>query len=231
MLKEEGTGYFDTWISRGRTGSKSKHNLPEILPVGDVTVGRRHLRKRKRAVDHDPDLARLDPCENLVQLRDRARLFHEKSGDRKAGGFPPLRKRRRQVARASAEAAQRDEAPARGQDADPQSGDRDLQAARHANGGGGAARFVRGAAVPRASARHSGRSCSSGSRPSRCLASAASCIGPAFLPPSIRPTPWDSCWRTRASESRCSGPRSWRSPALKRCTLIWDISAATRSAP
>jgi len=44
------------------------------------------------------------------------------------------------------------------------------------------------AAVPRASARHSGRSCSSGSRPSRCLASAASCIGPAFLPPSIRPT-------------------------------------------
>ena len=118
MLKEEGTGYFDTWISWGRTGSKSKHNLPEILPVGDVTVGRRHLRKRKRAVDHDPDLARLDPCENLVQLRDRARLFHEKSGDRKAGGFPPLRKRCRQVARASAEAAQRDEAPARGQDAE-----------------------------------------------------------------------------------------------------------------
>src|SRR6516164_7096001 len=104
-------------VHTGRAGSKSKHNLPEILPVGDVTVGRRHLRKRKRAVDHDPDLARLDPCENLVQLRDRARLFHEKGGDRKAGRFPPLRKRRRQLARAPAEAAQRDEAPAWSQDA------------------------------------------------------------------------------------------------------------------
>jgi hypothetical protein len=104
-------------LSLSGTDSKRKHNFSEILPFGDVTMSRRHLCKLKHAVDQDSNLARLNPPENLVQLRDRARLFHEKCRDRKAGRFPTLRKSRRQVASASAQAAQRDESAARGQNA------------------------------------------------------------------------------------------------------------------
>ena len=47
---------------------------------------------------------------------------------------------------------------------------------------------------------------------------------------SIRVTPCGSFVRTAGMASRCSAPCSWWSPAVKRCTRTWGISASGRSA-